>query len=136
MVERILGLLQEKSMSASQFADEIGVLRSSVSHIISGRNKPSLEFVMKILKRFPEVDTNWLLFGTEPVATSIVPDPEPPKSVTEEVSLSMNEEEIPQYEKIKPLHRPKPVKSSAENKAIERLILIHKDNTFREVYPE
>jgi transcriptional regulator with XRE-family HTH domain len=134
MVDRILGLLKEKSMSASQFADEIGVLRSSVSHIISGRNKPSLEFVMKILKRFPDVDSNWLLFGTEPVAASKVPDLENQRSRQEDSSL--NEEDVPQYEKIKPVQRAKTVKAVSENKSIERLILIHKDNTFREVYPE
>jgi len=51
-------------MTSSQFADEIGIQRSSMSHVLTGRNKPSLEFVQRILKRFPEVDTNWLLFGT------------------------------------------------------------------------
>ena len=45
------------SMTASQFADEIGVQRSSVSHILSGRNKPSLEFIQKVMNRFPKVDS-------------------------------------------------------------------------------
>ena len=49
--------------SASSFAEKIGVQRSSISHILSGRNKPSLEFVMKVLSSFPEVDLYWLLNG-------------------------------------------------------------------------
>jgi len=50
-------------MSPSKFADEIGVQRSSISHILSERNKPSLEFVQKILNTFPEINTDWLLTG-------------------------------------------------------------------------
>ena len=49
--------------SASSFAEKIGVQRSSISHILSGRNKPSLEFVMKVLSSFPEVELYWLLNG-------------------------------------------------------------------------
>lgn len=49
--------------SASSFADKIGVQRSSISHILSGRNKPSLDFVMKVLTTYPEVELYWLLNG-------------------------------------------------------------------------
>ncbi len=63
MLGRIQLLLKIKNLSSSQFADEIGVQRSSISHIISGRNNPSLEFLMKILNRYPELQTDWLLFG-------------------------------------------------------------------------
>lgn len=48
-------------LNASAFADKIGVQRSSLSHLLSGRNKPSLEFVMKVVETFPEVDLYWLL---------------------------------------------------------------------------
>ncbi|NLF41411.1 MAG: helix-turn-helix transcriptional regulator [Bacteroidales bacterium] len=50
-------------MSASQFADAIGVPRSSISHIINGRNNPSLELVQKILNRFEDVSPSWLVLG-------------------------------------------------------------------------
>ena len=49
--------------NASSFAEKIGVQRSSISHILSGRNKPSLEFVLKILSSFPDVELYWLLNG-------------------------------------------------------------------------
>jgi transcriptional regulator with XRE-family HTH domain len=50
-------------LNPTQFADEIGVQRSSISHILSGRNNPSLDIVTKILNRFKEVDSNWLILG-------------------------------------------------------------------------
>lgn len=63
MIDRISLILRTKNINASQFADEIGVQRSSISHVLSGRNKPSLEFVQRILKRYPEINPDWLLFG-------------------------------------------------------------------------
>ncbi|PWA04727.1 helix-turn-helix domain-containing protein [Flavobacterium psychrotolerans] len=59
-----LELIQDYySLSASGFADKIGVQRSSLSHLLSGRNKPSLDFILKILDVFPEVDLYWILNG-------------------------------------------------------------------------
>jgi len=63
MQERILLLMKSFGMNPSEFADEIGVQRSSISHILSGRNNPSLDLVTKILNRFPEIDSNWLVLG-------------------------------------------------------------------------
>lgn len=63
MTDRITLLIKAKNLSAAQFADEIGVQRSSISHLMSGRNKPSLDLIQKTLQRFPEVSTEWLLLG-------------------------------------------------------------------------
>jgi len=63
MLDRILLILQIKNLSSSKFAEEIGVQRSGISHIISGRNKPSLEFVQKLLNRFPDINAEWLISG-------------------------------------------------------------------------
>ncbi|TBH73946.1 helix-turn-helix transcriptional regulator [Aquirufa nivalisilvae] len=60
--QKIELLIQRKQISSSQFADKIGIPRSSVSHILSGRNKPSLDVVQKILKAFPELTAEELLF--------------------------------------------------------------------------
>lgn len=60
-IKRLQQIIDFYSLSASSFADKIGVQRSSISHILSGRNKPSLDFVMKVLSYFPEVDLYWLL---------------------------------------------------------------------------
>lgn len=63
MKERIEKIMKSEGMSASKFADAIGVQRSGISHILSGRNKPSLELVNKILKHFDKINADWLLLG-------------------------------------------------------------------------
>lgn len=63
MKERILEFLNMENKTSAQFAAEIGVQPSSISHIISGRNNPSLEFILKMLTRYPEISSDWLLFG-------------------------------------------------------------------------
>jgi len=63
MVERIKTLIEKQNLTATQFAEEIGVQRSAVSHLLSGRNKPSLDFMLKIKNRFPEISLDWLLIG-------------------------------------------------------------------------
>ncbi len=63
MIGRIRQLISEKKLSAAQFAAEIGVQRSAVSHLLSGRNKPSLDVILKIKNRFPEISFDWLLLG-------------------------------------------------------------------------
>jgi len=70
MKERLHLILKTKNISASKFADEIGVQKASISHIISGRNKPSLDIVMKILKRYPDIRPEWLLLGKGPMIYS------------------------------------------------------------------
>ncbi|OXA90953.1 helix-turn-helix domain-containing protein [Flavobacterium hercynium] len=62
-VKRLEIILDYYSLNASTFADKIGVQRSSMSHLLSGRNKPSLDFVLKILDVFPDVDLYWILNG-------------------------------------------------------------------------
>jgi transcriptional regulator with XRE-family HTH domain len=61
--DRIEKIMQSEAMNAVQFASEIGIQGSTLSHILNGRNKPSLEVVMKILKRFDYVNSDWLIFG-------------------------------------------------------------------------
>ena len=63
MNDRIHLILKTKNISASKFADEIGVQRSGISHILSGRNNPSLDFIQKILKRFPDISSEWIISG-------------------------------------------------------------------------
>lgn len=57
--------MEKSGLTPSEFADKIEVQRSAISHITSGRNNPSLEFLIKIKSSFPEIDTDWLIFGIE-----------------------------------------------------------------------
>ena len=61
--DRFTKILEYSGFTASEFADEIDVQRSSISYIISGRNKPSLEFIVKIKNRFPEISWDWIILG-------------------------------------------------------------------------
>ena len=69
MVERIRILLDSRQLTPTQFADAIGVARPIVSHILSGRNKPSLEVVQRILAAMPDLAMPWLLNGAGPMLT-------------------------------------------------------------------
>ncbi|AHJ98052.1 helix-turn-helix domain-containing protein [Hymenobacter swuensis] len=64
MLDRIRELLTTRQLTSTQFADAIGVSRPVISHILSGRNKPSLEVVQKVLAAFPDVSVSWLLNGS------------------------------------------------------------------------
>jgi transcriptional regulator with XRE-family HTH domain len=146
MVNRILELIRLKEMSSSQFAEEIGVQRSSISHLISGRNKPSLEFLQKIINRFPEVNMEYLLTGQ---GNLLREGQEPYKGILSVLELPEKEEE----EKIEPEIPPQEIKrkarkpvlekntpdvqdSLANNRSIEKIVFFYKDKSFTEYYPE
>ncbi|MHA6697619.1 helix-turn-helix domain-containing protein [Chryseobacterium sp. A321] len=61
--ERISEIIEYTQLSASEFADAVEVQRSSISHITSGRNKPSLDFLMKVREKYPELQWEWLILG-------------------------------------------------------------------------
>lgn len=63
-VKRLETIFDYYGLTASSFADKINVQRSSISHLLSGRNKPSLDFILKVIDSFPDVDLLWLLNGT------------------------------------------------------------------------
>lgn len=73
--DRIELLMKCYELSPSQFADRTGIQRASVSHILSGRNKPSLEVMLKIFDAFPGIDMKWLMtgIGEEPVNEAVQP---------------------------------------------------------------
>jgi transcriptional regulator with XRE-family HTH domain len=73
MKEQLLKLLKQKGYTAARLADEIGVQRSGISHILSGRNQPSYDFIVKILERFPDIDTEWLLLGKGDMIRPTIP---------------------------------------------------------------
>ncbi|MBO0357897.1 helix-turn-helix domain-containing protein [Hymenobacter sp. BT186] len=95
MVDRIREILSARQLTPTQFADTIGVARPIVSHILSGRNKPSLEVVQKIVDAFPDVSLAWLLKGigsmTTPEVPPAAPTPAPTPSATKRLSTKTPE---------------------------------------------
>jgi len=79
MVERIKEIILSEGLTSGSFADLIGVQRSSMSHILNGRNNPSLDFVVKTLQHFPKINPEWLLTGEgEMLKTAIQDQPTQP----------------------------------------------------------
>ena len=74
MKERIAQIIQKEDMTAAQFAEKIGISPSSLSHILSGRNNPSLEVVMKIHKACDYISLDWLLYGEGQMETDVDSD--------------------------------------------------------------
>lgn len=87
--ERISKVIDYSGLTPSEFADEIDVQRSSISHVTSGRNKPSLEFIIKIKSRFPEILWDWLVTGEGQMLKSDLPE----IKVTEDKSPELADEE-------------------------------------------
>ena len=63
MNERLLRFLEAENISQAQFADSIGVARASISHIVSGRNKPGFDFIERTARRYPALNIEWLITG-------------------------------------------------------------------------
>ncbi|MAW95251.1 MULTISPECIES: helix-turn-helix transcriptional regulator [unclassified Leeuwenhoekiella] len=130
--ERLQKIMDEYDLNATSFADAIDVGRSSISHIISGRNKPSLEFVMKIIDAFPEVELYWLLNGKGSF----------PKRTTAETKVSPVKQNY-ELDFDRSSSEPPQVSGSAseqydertEGSPIERIVIFYKDGTFKSFRP-
>jgi len=143
-VKRLEIILDYYALNASSFADKIGVQRSSMSHLLSGRNKPSLDFVMKIMEVFPDVDLYWILNGKgsfpknndEVVETTKTPAP---VSSDENISGGDLFSAINYKEVEKPATRISPeIKNpnlSSEESEIEKIVIFYKNGTFKAYNP-
>jgi transcriptional regulator with XRE-family HTH domain len=140
MKERILEFLRHENKTSSQFAEEIGVQPSSVSHIISGRNKPSLDFVIKMLQQYVDLSTDWLVFGKgDMFKTDSGADlfsnfesasDQEEKTVSNTLSTQTSDNEIAIEAKNNVLDLQRGSKSS-----IQKVLLIYSDNSFIEYKP-
>lgn len=123
---RLEKIIDYYDLSAAAFADQIEVGRSSISHILSGRNKPSLDFVMKVISHFPEVELYWLLNGKGKFPKEIsvsVPQPEiPSKPITP----------APGVEKSSPKFQQQGIQEDAaqKGKQIKKIVIFYTDGSF------
>ncbi|MBN2632881.1 MAG: helix-turn-helix transcriptional regulator [Bacteroidales bacterium] len=136
MKERILQFLKAENKSSAQFAEEIGVQPSGISHILSGRNNPSLDFVCKMLEKYPWLSTEWLLFGKG----SMYKD-KSMQNLSDELPLSefVNVEEKAEKDDALDtnLHPDEklPAKTGFFSTGIEKIVFFYRDNSFREYVP-
>lgn len=141
MKDRILEFLKKENKTSAQFAEEIGVQPSGISHIISGRNNPSLDFILKMLEKYSYLSTEWLLFGKgsmykEPkmgdLFSSIdiieTPVQKKDKNIFQDSVLSggslASEEKLTSSKVIE-----------YEDAKVRKIIWFYEDNSFEEFYP-
>lgn len=144
MRDRILKIMEREGLTPSKFAESIGIQRSAMSHIISGRNNPSLDVLLKILERFTYVDSDWLLFGkgemlreqmsTEPnLFTNTLENRTNVQVVAENrkemgVETPVNIQKQPVVEKVICQEKP--------SKNVSKIMIFYSDNTFDTFVPE
>ena len=128
--KRLKKVIEYYGENASSFAEKIGVQRSSISHILSGRNKPSLEFVLKVLSSFPEVELYWLMNGKGVF---------PSEKILEEKTVYQpkidNSENQELFSKSETEHLPPEISdinqiASNSKKEIDRIVIFYKDGSF------
>ena len=126
-LNRLEQLMENHQLNAAAFAEKIGVQRSSVSHILSRRNKPSLEFILKIQSQFEEADFDWLLLGAR---NNKSPTPD-----LFDQKIEKNKEEAIQAVKEQ---IPLPQDSQFLNKdpEVTQIIQTYKDGSFRVFLPK
>ncbi|WP_158979208.1 helix-turn-helix transcriptional regulator [Cellulophaga sp. L1A9] len=140
-IKRLEKILDYYGLSAAVFADKVSVQRSSISHLLSGRNKPSLEFVMKVVNAYPEVNLYWFLNGkgsfphkpekqpappsATPVAPPPTPTPEVKKPTPEKAEAPIAPPQLPLEFKEKLVEKKRDGK-----KVIEKVVLFYDDGSF------
>ena len=116
MNRRLLQFLQAENITQSQFADILNVARGSVSHILSGRNKPGYDFIESLLLHYPQLNLDWLLTGKGKMYKDGFDEPVIPLEDTL-FDVSQDVETVP------------------GSREISHVLIFYKDNTFQEFQP-
>ena len=140
-IKRLETILEYYSLTASSFADKISVQRSSMSHLLSGRNKPSLDFVLKVTEEFPDVELEWFLNGKgsfpkdefTPTPTIIQPEIKKESEIKEDLFSNNTEEKKEVFEDKKT--QPVSISENFNQNEIERIVVFFKNGTFKNYTP-
>ena len=144
MIDRINMLLKAKNITVSQFSQAIKIQRSGMSHILSGRNKPSLDFVLRVLKRYPEINPSWFLMGEGEMyisdkidtQTTMFPSQLEIDDTKEIIDVDKHKQEPINNELIDSQNRyldnENITMGRTNTKKIEKIIVLYSDNTFDE----
>ena len=150
MNRRLQQFLELEQLKPAQFADIMGIQRSNVSHILSGRNKPGFDFIQKFLLKFPSVNPDWLLLGRgKPLREQNTPAPAlrqqdtSPDLFSPSIELDIDSgpsyASVPEAEStqnvIEDSDEPMPAPVRPQPKDVRRITLFYSDGTFQEFYP-
>lgn len=132
--DRIHSLMVSKNLSSAQLADTIGVQRSSISHILSGRNKPSIDFIQKLLQAFNDIDSTWLITGTSALNSDILS----PKNDSHDLfNQEFSQNPVNSTEKIEISDSQRfDVAARSTDKEIDKIVVFYTDKTFVEYKPQ
>ncbi len=128
IVERLKKILSYYHLTSAQFAKELGIQKSSVSHLLSGRNKPSFQFLSKLTQRYPEINLKWFIAGEGDIFDSEI------NNRKETILTSPSENENDRFEKGLSEKNKTNKKLAAEKSTtseIENIILIYDNDSFK-----
>lgn len=131
MNTRLKQFLEMESLSPARFCEMMGIQRSGLSHLLSGRNNPSFEFIQKMLSSFPNLSADWLLLGKgKPYKENF----SVPEQVQEKQGIIFENENFePQIQVPEPPENPiNQVSEPTPGKKIDRIVLFYSDGTFEE----
>ena len=132
VINRLEEIMANHNLSAASFATKIGVQRSAISHILSGRNKPSLDFLMKVYESFDEVALEWLILGTTTSLPREVQDLDLLKS--EPINREMLDKT--KSEALKENIINSPTITSKSEIALKEIVHFYEDGTFERFKPK
>lgn len=139
MKDRIEHIMRAKNLKASDFAALLGIQPSGVSHILAGRNKPSLEFVKKIKETFPEYNLDWIIFGTGPMTTSEpfnVPTTQSPNSSSHDAgSIPFDFDDEPLQDDLSLIDPTDVSEKVVNSNTIKTMVVLYDDGTFETYSP-
>ena len=128
--ERLAHILRAKNLTATQFAELMKIQPSNVSHLLNGRNKPSLDFLIKLKEVFPEYSFDWIIMGRKPITIN---DPTPSLSDNQEMKIEeIEDKKVIEFDDVEEKISENEPKIT-DNHDIEKILLVYKDKTF-EIY--
>jgi len=133
MKDRIEKIIRDEGITSSKFAEEIGIQRSSISHILSGRNKPSLDVFQRILRKYPNINSDWLILGIGKMYKDSTNNSNTEqKDIFSEIQDNENKDvQISEIEDIENEElEVNPINSVNNKKSIEKIIIFYTDKTF------
>ena len=143
MKERIIKIMECERMGQAQFASAIGIQRAAMSHIISGRNNPSLDVMTKILHRYPQINPDWLLLGKGEMLRDSTPAMEPADNIAKNPPqiqvVPEGHQELPFHESRKELENSEKtwaVSVEKSSKTVSKIMVFYSDNTYDTFVPE
>lgn len=135
--DRLAHILRAKNLTASQFAELMEIQPSNVSHLLNGRNKPSLDFLIKIKDVFPEYSFDWIIMGKKPITIN---EPNPTTTNNQEIKFDDEDTRVIEFddidEHIDEIEREKPDMTEEQsdihslNNEIKKIIIVYSDKTF------